>query len=288
MIAFIGSVFSPYYHWSGRGQPENHVALNIALYGVSRDSWAMTERGNAALTRTAERMRIGASSIAYADDRLEIEFEEVALPWPGHRAWPQRMSGRIIVEPQIQNSRIFDLDQNGHHIWWPVFPKARVKIECDHLPQGGWEGDAYHDFNFGDRILEKDFERWDWARGDAETAESVILYDAILRDGPRRRFGLSFSDTGAVREFEVPPRQQLPIGTWRVGGGIACDPDASPELLRKLEDAPFYRRSLVGTMVNGTPLQVVHETLDCDRLANPFVRTMLAFRMPRRTRPSKL
>ena len=33
IIAFVGSVFSPYYHWSGRAEPENHVAINVALYG---------------------------------------------------------------------------------------------------------------------------------------------------------------------------------------------------------------------------------------------------------------
>ena len=37
IIAFIGSVFSPYYAWArqrGRGDPENHVAVNVALYGT--------------------------------------------------------------------------------------------------------------------------------------------------------------------------------------------------------------------------------------------------------------
>ena len=33
IIAFIGSVFSPYYAWSGRRDPLNHCAVNVALYG---------------------------------------------------------------------------------------------------------------------------------------------------------------------------------------------------------------------------------------------------------------
>ena len=36
IIAFIGSVFSPYYAWSrarGHGDPYNHCALNVSLYG---------------------------------------------------------------------------------------------------------------------------------------------------------------------------------------------------------------------------------------------------------------
>ena len=33
VIAFVGSVFSPYYAWTGRRDPLNHCAVNVALYG---------------------------------------------------------------------------------------------------------------------------------------------------------------------------------------------------------------------------------------------------------------
>jgi carotenoid 1,2-hydratase len=58
--------------------------------------------------------------------------------------------------------------------------------------------------------------------------------------------------------------------------------DASPRLLKTLEDAPFYSRSLVSTTILGTPTFGLHESLSLDRLANPLVRAMLPFRMPRR------
>jgi hypothetical protein len=32
VIAFVGSVFSPYYHWAGRRDPDDHVCINVALY----------------------------------------------------------------------------------------------------------------------------------------------------------------------------------------------------------------------------------------------------------------
>ena len=37
LIAFIGSVFSPYYAWRAarRGDPLDHCALNVALYGAA-------------------------------------------------------------------------------------------------------------------------------------------------------------------------------------------------------------------------------------------------------------
>ncbi|XYK82072.1 MAG: carotenoid 1,2-hydratase [Labrenzia sp.] len=259
------------------------MALNVALYGKDRNSWSMTERGERDLVRTQNSMQIGGSSIVYVDGGLEIVFDETALPWPGHRLMPSRMSGRIRLEPQIQNNRVFDLDPEGHHIWWPVFPRARVTVESNHLPDGGWQGEAYHDFNFGDRVLEEDFEHWDWARGPSGDRATTVLYDAVLRSGTRRTLGLVFSNEAEERHFAPPDRQMLPVGSWGVKGGIACDPGGAPRLSMKLEDAPFYRRSLVETMVNGDQLAMVHETLDCKRLANPVVRMMLPFRMPRRT-----
>ena len=43
LIAFIGSVFSPYYAWArrrGPADPQNHCALNVALYGPGGNRWA--------------------------------------------------------------------------------------------------------------------------------------------------------------------------------------------------------------------------------------------------------
>ena len=42
IIAFIGSVFSPYYKKSGRGDPLDHCALNVALYVFCGRRWGLT------------------------------------------------------------------------------------------------------------------------------------------------------------------------------------------------------------------------------------------------------
>ncbi|TYC61791.1 carotenoid 1,2-hydratase [Rhodobacterales bacterium] len=283
MIAFIGSVFSPYYHWSGRKAPENHVALNVALYGPAGAVWAMTERGRGSLTRSQDSLRIGRSHLAYGRGGLAIRFDEMALPWPGQRLLPKRVTGEIFIHQPSCECEVFrNLDPLGHHLWWPVFPRAKALIISDDVPGGGWQGEAYHDFNAGERPLEADFIGWDWARGPLSGDAGAVLYDAKLADGSRRSFGLSFSPDGAAREFPLPARQTLRPGFWGVEGGISCDAGLSPELLGKLEDTPFYRRSLVRTSLEGEGVEMVHETLDCRRLANPLVRLMLPFRMPRR------
>ncbi|MFN3501937.1 MAG: carotenoid 1,2-hydratase, partial [Allorhizobium sp.] len=108
------------------------------------------------------------------------------------------------------------------------------------------------------------------------------LDDSVLTDGTNCRCGLVCGGHGAVAEFDPPSRKPLKRGFWGVGGGIACDGGASPVLKNALEDTPFYRRSLVETVIAGDPVEMMHETLDCRRLANPVVRMMLPFRMPRR------
>ncbi|MET1414826.1 carotenoid 1,2-hydratase [Roseibium sp. HPY-6] len=260
------------------------MAFNVALYQPSGNVWAMTERGSKSLVRNARGLRIGNSGLSWSDGGLELEFKETALPWPGHRLLPRRFTGRIRLEPEFLHLKPFSLDAEGCHVWWPLVPQARIKVECDLLPGGGWEGEAYHDLNFGSRPLESDFTSWDWARGRAGDKKTIVLYDAKMRKGEQRTLGLVFSAGRDAETIELPPRTCLPRGAWGIRGNIHCDEAASPSRSRRLEDTPFYTRSLVETTLEGERLNMVHETLDCTRLANPFVRMMLPFRMPRNTR----
>ncbi|MEL6246357.1 MAG: carotenoid 1,2-hydratase, partial [Pseudomonadota bacterium] len=63
VIAFIGSVFSPYYAFAGRRDPRNHCALNVALYRNRHSRWAMTERGRDAIETASHRFEIGPSAL---------------------------------------------------------------------------------------------------------------------------------------------------------------------------------------------------------------------------------
>ncbi|MTI07060.1 carotenoid 1,2-hydratase [Roseibium denhamense] len=281
VIAFIGSVFSPYYHWSGRRQPENHIAFNVALYQAAGHIWAMTERGTASLHRDQASLRIGPSGLTWSGGELVLDFKETALPWPGQRIVPKAFSGQIRLTPEVTHDREIVLDPEGRHLWWPVVPQARAALECDLLPDGGWQGEGYHDQNFGTQPLEKDFSRWDWARGRAPDDTTLIVYDALSRSGAQTTLGFAFSPYAGIESFDPPPNTALPRGLWGVSGGVHCEEGYQPKRLKKLEDTPFYTRSLVETKLQGQTLNMMHESLDCRRLANPLVRLMLPFRMPR-------
>jgi carotenoid 1,2-hydratase len=282
VIAFIGSVFSPYYHWSRDKDPMNHVAFNVALYGPDGHAWAMTERGKSALRRDRSSLQIGQSVIRFDGSVFTISFDEIFLPWPGQRLLPKRMRGKIELVPRFLGDQAYPLDPPEIHVWQPVAPVGRVSLSLDDHPGGGWVGRGYHDMNFGSRPLEADFSGWDWARGETASARPVLLYDSVLASGLNSRFGLIYGENGQVTHFDPPARQALKRGFWGVGGGIACDEAAKPVLLSPYEDTPFYRRSLVQTSITDERVTMMHETLDCRRLAMPLVRLMLPFRMPRR------
>ena len=61
LIAFIGSVFSPYYKLSGRARPDNHCAINVSLTGPRASAWAMTERGARNIDRGRDHFAVGPS-----------------------------------------------------------------------------------------------------------------------------------------------------------------------------------------------------------------------------------
>ena len=82
IIAFVGSVFSPYYAWAGRREPENHCAINVALYGERMGRWSMTERGRSALERDATNFRVGPSALSWDGAGLTISLDEIAVPFP--------------------------------------------------------------------------------------------------------------------------------------------------------------------------------------------------------------
>ena len=58
----------------------------------------------------------------------------------------------------------------------------------------------------------------------------------------------------------------------------------APHVLKTLEDAPFYARSVISARLLDEPVTLMHESLSLDRFRKPIVQAMLPFRMPRTRR----
>ncbi|MES2974288.1 MAG: carotenoid 1,2-hydratase [Pseudomonadota bacterium] len=284
LIAFVGSVFSPYYARArrnnhGLADPLDHCALNVALYAgaeaASPTGWCMTERGRSSVERLPNQLRIGPSALAWDGKALTAQIDEVTVPWP------RRLRGSIRLEPDALLDHSYPLDDAGRHHWCPIAPCARVEVALER-PALHWRGTAYLDCNRGERALEQDFQRWDWSRTALAKRRSAVLYDVTRNDGSPLSLALAFDAQGRVNDFAPPPESRLPASGWRVPRTTRSDSAGTTRVAQTLEDGPFYARSVLTTRLLGETATAVHESLCLQRWARPAVQMMLPFRMPRR------
>ncbi len=278
VIAFLGSVFSPYYAGArrrGAADPLNHCALNVALYGRGAARWAMTERAASQVRREPAHLTIGPSHVHWDGAVLEIEVNERCAPLP------RRLRGKIRLHPRAWPAQSYALDAAGLHRWTPYAPCARVDLALTE-PDLRWSGAAYFDSNRGEEPLEKTFADWTWSRSSAPD-NTVVLYDVGARRGGRSAFALQFTSRGEVRPMAPPPLLHLPRTGWGVRRQTRADAGSRAHVIRTLVDAPFYSRSQLETHLGGVSRPAIHESLSLDRFRSRWVQCLLPFRMPRIT-----
>ncbi len=275
VIVFVGSVFSPYYFAArkkGQGDPSNFCAVNVGIYQGRAKRWSMTERGSSSLQRDINSLTIGPSSVQWRDGGFEIHLDERSAPLC------RKVRGRVALYPKIISDRVFNLDGAGRHHWHPWCPQASVEVELTE-PDLKWRGNAYLDSNWGNEPLENGFSDWEWSRchrGD----EVLVDYHSNRSDGSHHALSLVFSAARGCREMEGQNAQK----TRKSGWGVRRSPRSSEplELLRTLEDTPFYARSLFRSGTPGSQSLLVHESLSLERFRKSWVRCLLPFRMPRK------
>lgn len=266
-------MFSPWYAWSGRRDPADHCCINVATYGPG-GRFTMTDRGRAALRQSPDTLTVGPSRMHWTGRELVVSVDEWGAP---PLVTPVR--GRIVLTPEVMTGVEVALTPEGTHLWRPFAPLARIEVD---LSQGHrWQGHGYLDANFGRRALEADFARWTWGRFPLRDG-AACLYDAERRDGSRLGLAVRVGRDGAVREVAPPPEAPLPRTPWALRRATRADPGARPRQVMALLEAPFYSRALVATELWGEPTTGVHEALDLRRFAAPWLKPMLALRVPRR------
>jgi carotenoid 1,2-hydratase len=278
LIAFVGSVFSPYYAWARARNPataaENHIALNVALYGKQGRRWTMTERSQASLQRSASELVLGPSRLHWDGQSLLIEIDEIGVPLP------QRVRGRVRVWPRGLANFTTALDDGGRHRWGPIAPCARIEVDLQQ-PGAKWSGEAYLDSNEGDEPIDRPFTEWDWSRAAMKDGSTAVIYDVRQKTGADRVIARRFLRDGSSEEFSPPPRQALPRTGWRLNRTMRTDVYEPAVVEQTLEDTPFYVRSVLQSGLLGERVTSVHETLNVPRVVALSTRLMLPWRMPR-------
>ncbi len=277
IIAFVGSVFSPYYLFAQRGgrtpAADDHCALNVALYSQRAKRWSMTERGQRHCARDEHHFKIGPSALHWDGNTLVISIDEVGMPLP------HRIRGTVRIRPEQLFNFSTPLDAAGRHRWGPLAPQSRVEVDLQQ-PCQRWQGHAYLDSNEGDEPIAKAFTEWDWSRGQLKDGSTAVIYDTEPEGLDGRLLALRFTPDGRVVPFEAPHSQRLPRTAWRIARRMRSD---SPvKVLQQLEDTPFYQRAMLQSTLLGESVTSFHETLNVPRLISPVVQAMLPWRMPRR------
>ena len=275
IIAFIGTVFSPWYAWSrrwGAGDPENHCCMNVALYGAPR-RWAMTDRPRTALQRGPDFLQIGPSGMEWDGNALTIRIEEVTAPIPS------RLRGTVRVIPQAISTRSFLLDAAGRHRWQPIAARSRVEVALE-SPRAALVRPGLFRHQCRRRAAGAGFRRLGLVpRADAGPDGGAVQRAAARRHGAVA--GLARRRRWTVEDIEPPPAAALPRGSWGVARPARSE-DGRARLVRPLEDTPFYTRSEIRTRLLGREAATaVHESLALDRFAALPIQVMLPVKVPR-------
>ena len=267
-------MFSPYYVRAGKQSPEDHVALNVALYSPRKGRWTMTERSAQSLRRDARTLAIGPSSLHWDDQMLSVEIEERGA------VFGQKVRGQVRIHPESLVQRGFDLDPQGRHRWQPIATRARIEVD---MPSPGvrWRGDAYIDSNFGSEPMEDRFIDWQWSRAHVGR-ETAVFYEGRRRDGSDFALSLMFGADGQPRALQAPPRSPLLPTCWLMPRHTRSDTWGQAKILKTWEDTPFYSRSALATQIEGQRAIGVHESLSLSRFRSRPMQWMLPYRMPRK------
>lgn len=274
VIAFIGSVFSPYYYRArrkGLGNPRNFCAINVASYGRRANAWSMTERNAQQLTTTSDRMQVGQSYLQLSGEQLAVHIDERTMPWL------RELRGTVGIRAESASGETFALDEGCHHKWQPIAPVARIEVALDR-PKLAWQGDAYVDTNYGSQPLEDDFSSWHWSSLRTPNGSS-IFYDALQRNGQRRCIALAVNKRNEMEAIAAPEHSSLRRSGWGIERTSLHG--SQSRVIETLEDAPFYARSLIAVDEARPGAVAMHESLSLERFSRGWVRTLLPFRMPR-------
>lgn len=174
---FYGLPFSPFYNKAieqhqkhqTSAPPGNHAALYFCLYGPNKtDCYLLNEYQGSSFQAAKDKplVNIGSSKLHYDKDQGFI----VEIDAPALRA--KHVKAKLVFQPQLASMRSFASfgdQQPDDHVWNCVAPHCRVQGEVEikglfSTKRVLFNGQGYHDHNYGVRPMHHDMLRWHWGR----------------------------------------------------------------------------------------------------------------------------
>ena len=264
----------------GGGDPLDHCAVNVALYGAGASRWAMTERGRAQpAARTPTRSRSGRARSPGTATRSRSGSTR------SPRRCPRASAARCALQPAGLTGRSFALDAAGRHRWWPIAPCSRVEVALER-PGAALERRRPTSTPTRRRAARGRLRHWDWSRAALPRRHRHPLRRAAGATGGGLRSRMRFDPPGRRRGHRARPPRVDPAAhalahaarrraPTTARASVVADPRGRA-VLRPLG------AGLAPAAASRSP--AMHESLSLDRFRAPWVQAMLPFRMPRALR----
>lgn len=267
-IWFLGNPFSPYYRLSALGRPADpfsHNALLFALYRHGRlYAYHFTRFSRDFVCADESRpamLRFGPNTLSSATGRFRLQLADENA---NRRSLTADITFAAPFPSALPSPVLGDGGSQAEHFWLPAAPACRVRgrIELREAHNPGEEvisfnGDGYHDHNWGTLPFASNIRDWYWARAGFGDGRAIILYHVVSRH-TRRPVShlLQFRDGRLVRHDE---QAQVTVSRARINAfGLAyathlqaCSGELTADfrLERRLDSAPFYVRCLCGATI---------------------------------------
>ncbi len=266
-IFMLGAPFSPRYSVESRrgGRPTAYSAVNFALYHRgSRLAWVLTEYPAAEL-QEPRAVRIGASSLEYTAQGLEVSIRDRTMPQGVPTDAFITLTAECPVGPHLT------LKAGEPHFWQPIMARATARVR---VPSLGLEftGAAYHDTNHGEKMLGDGVEAWRWTRSHSQEATRIV-YET------RGASPIEVHATSDAVTVDAQPKPRS-VEERRSGWGLKIPQSLEPfcdgalDAPRVLESSPFYAR----LEAVGPTHHAMGEIADFARFHRPWIRWMASYR----------
>ncbi len=270
-IWFLGNPFSPYYRLAARHQPADpyaHNALFFALYRQGRlYAYHFTRFPRALVcadeTRPAT-LRFGPNVLSCADGHYRLQLTDENANRRTLTADLTFAAPRLSAPPSPVLGGGAGGGGNGaggrgDHFWLPAAPVCRVRgrIELREAQNPGaeaiaFDGDGYHDHNWGTLPFAADIRDWYWARVGLGDGKALLLYHVQYHHAQRPVSHLLQFDGGRLVLHD--DQAQVTLRRRRINGfGTVYatrlqvqsgETTAEFHLGARLDSAPFYVRTL--------------------------------------------